>query len=754
MVKLARACLRHRKIVLGIWLAVLVGAIALSSATGSRYVNNFNLPGKQSQRASDLLKARFPSQSGDRDQIVVATRGAAKLTDPAIRARVQAMVAKVAALPHVTSVTGPYAGAGGARATIDRTGTIGFASLTFDKLANDLPEKAINKVVDTAEAARSGALRVELGGAAIQTVSRVRPAATEAIGVFAAIVVLLITFGSLIAMGLPLLTALFGLGTGLALVAVGSNLFDTANFAPQLAGMIGLGVGIDYALFIVTRFRDAYKDNGGDVEASVLTAMDTAGRAVLFAGATVVIALLGMLLLGVSFLIGPAVASSLAVLCVMIASLTLTPALLGGLGRRVGEKKESRRRRRRRERAEAAGTPVPAPRRARRPEGELWARWAGFVQRHSWACAFAGAAVLVALMIPAFSMHLGQSDAGQDGPSTTTRKAYDLIAKGFGPGISGPLLVAVELPRTGGDRALRKIAAAARATPGIASVTRARLSPDGGVATITAYPSTSPQDRATNRTVQRLRDTVLPPVAKATGATVSVGGLTATLIDLADTFTSKLPLFIGVVVLLSALLLLVVFRSLVIPVQAAAMNLLSIGAALGLVTLVFQDGLGGIEPGPIIAFLPVMMFSIVFGLSMDYEVFLVSRMREEWTRHRDASRAVSDGLAKTGRVVTAAATIMVLVFASFMIGGERVIQMFGLGLASAVFIDAFIIRMLLLPAVLDICGERTWRIPARLDRVLPHMRIEGTEPEAAGSAGAGSGVGAVTDGEREVVGAR
>ncbi len=721
MTRLARLCVRRRRVVLAAWVLALVGAGAIASGAGTNYAADFTLPGTQTQKAADLLEREFPAQSGDVDQIVLRAR-TGSVTDPVIRARVERMLAQVARLPRVASVAGPYERAG--RAAISRDGRIAFATLRFDGRANDLPKPAIQRVVDTARAAAGPALAVELGGQAIEQTQRAAPAATEAIGLAAVVVVLLLTFGSLVAMGLPVLTALFGLGTGLAIVGALSNVIDMADFSPQLAAMIGLGVGIDYALFIVTRFREAYRANGGDVESATVAAMDTAGRAVAFAGVTVVISLLGMVLLGVAFLYGVAVAASLAVLFVLAASLTLTPALLGFVGRRVG--RPGRRARRR-----AATAPAEAPHAvgaAPLPSG--WARWAVFVARHRWACAFAGTLVLLVAWAPALGLRLGHSDAGNDPAGTTTRKAYDLLAEGFGPGFNGPLTVVVAPP--GRDRRLvGDVARAAAATPGAAAVAPPRISPSGRVATLAVYPAASPQSPATDALVRRLRADVLPPLARASGATVVVGGQTAAFIDIADVLAGKLPLFIGAVVLLSALLLLVVFRSLLIPVQAAAMNLLSIGAALGLVVGVFQEGwlggLTGIEPGPIEAFLPVMLFAIVFGLSMDYEVFLVSRIREEWVRTADASGAVRDGLAKTGRVVTAAATIMVLVFSSFILGGERVIMMFGFGLAAAVFIDAFVIRVLILPAVLEILGERTWWLPGRLDRRLPHMTVEGRD---------------------------
>ncbi|HJX47018.1 MAG TPA: MMPL family transporter, partial [Gaiellaceae bacterium] len=487
-------------------------------------------------------------------------------------------------------------------------------------------------------------------------------------------------------------------------------------FALELAGMIGLGVGIDYALFIVTRFREIYRENGGDVQEAIALAMDTAGRAVLFAGVTVVIALLGMFALGVSFLYGLAIAASLAVLLVMVASITLLPALLGFFGSRVGQAGKLARLFSRRRRPE-------------RPRLGFWTRWVGGLQRHPVVAATAAGVLMLALAAPVLWLRLGSSDTGNNPTSFTTKRAYDLLAQGFGPGFNGPLSLVVKLPHAGDTATLDAFSAAVRRTPDVAAVAPPRLSPSGDAAVISVYPSTSPQSATTTALVKRLRNVVLPAVESRTGATVYVGGGTATFIDFATVLSSKLWLFIGIVVALSALLLLVVFRSLLIPLQAAVMNLLSIGASLGVCVAVFQFGwFPGIASGPIDAFVPVLMFAIVFGLSMDYEVFLVSRIHEEWGLQKDASAAVRDGVIETGRVITAAAAVMVVVFASFIFGGQRVIELFGLGLASAVFLDAVVIRCILLPAVLELFGDRTWYFPRGLDRRLPRFAIEHDGP--------------------------
>jgi RND superfamily putative drug exporter len=736
MLKLARWSTTHRRYVLLGWVVLAIGTIALGRAAGASYSNNFTLPHSDAQRASDLLKASFPAQAGDRDQIVFRTTAGTMLADPA-RRRVTAMLGEVARLPHVASVISPYAGAAAGR-SISADGRIAFATVVFDERANLIPNGAIEQVVHTARAAARPGFEVELGGLAIEQTERAGFGLSTAVGLLAAVVVLLLTFGSLIAMGLPIVTALLGLGTGLGAIALFTHVVDTPNFSSELAAMIGLGVGIDYALFILTRFREAYATPGetfGDARRSAVRAMDTAGRAVLFAGCTVVIALWGMILLGVSFLYGVAISASIGVLLVMLASLTLLPALLTLAGGRLVRPSRLARRRARR-------TAAPAVR------SNAWERWSAFVQRRPWKIAIASAALMLLIAAPATALRLGSSDASNDPASQTTHRAYELLATGFGKGFNGPLQVVVAVaharsPATADGRApavthgepLAQLRAAIAATPGVVSVTPARVNAAGDVATLSVYPTSSPQAYATTQLVSRLRHNVVPPLAGHAGATVYVGGVTAGSIDFASVLAHKLPLFIGVVVLLSALLLMVVFRSLVIPLQAAVMNLLSITASLGVIVAVFQWGwlrgaMGG-APGPIESFIPVMLFAIVFGLSMDYEVFLISRIHERWTHARRNSRAVAEGLALTGRVVTAAAAIMVCVFLSFVLGEDRVVKEFGVSLASAVFLDALVVRCLLLPAVLHIVGERTWLLPAWLDRVIPRMNVEGMASPAA-----------------------
>ena len=737
LARIAGRVTAHRRTVVIGWVLLLIAALGASGAVGSKFSSNFSLPGTESQRAADLLSRQFPAQAGDADQIVLATRQGT-LSQAPVRARVTAMLAQVATLPHVTGVVSPYSPKGAH--AISANGTVAFATVTFDERANVIPVPAIERVVNVAKAAASPQLQVALGGQAIEAVQKPSIGAATAVGLLAAIIVLLVTFGSFLAMGLPIVTALLGLGTGIGLASLGSHVIGMPNFATELAAMIGLGVGIDYALFVVTRFRENYLAHG-DVERSVIAAMDTAGRAVLFAGLTVIIALLGQFALGVDFLYGLAVASSLAVLMTMIAALTVLPALMSKYGERIARGRDGRRSRRfsragrAGERGAGAGEPSAAGSMAASAPSGFWARWSGTIERHPWPGAIAGLAIMLVLASPALALRLGNSDAGNNPPNQTTRQAYDLLAKGFGPGFNGPLLVVASLPRKDDVGALTRVSATLAEQQDVASVSPARISPSGETAVFDVYPRSAPQALATTELVSSLRGHALPPLAASTGTTLLVGGTGAITIDFTQVLANKLPLFVGIVVALSALLLLVVFRSLVIPIQAAVMNLLSIGASLGVVVAIFQWGwLGGlfnVKGAPIQAFIPVLLFAIVFGLSMDYEVFLVSRIHEEWTRTRDPHRAVGHALASTGRVITAAATIMICVFLSFVAGGERILELFGLSLASAVFLDAFVVRSLLLPSVLQLLGARTWALPSWLQHRLPHIAIDrdlGTRP--------------------------
>jgi putative drug exporter of the RND superfamily len=735
-VRLARVCNRHRWRTFLAWLVALIVIQVAASAVGVKQISSFRLPGTEAQRAYDLLAEHFPAAKGDSDQIVFKAR-TGTLRDAALRARVDSALKKVARDSGVQNVVSPFDPGG----RITRDGTIGVATVNYDQSTNDLDTDQLQKVQDNAFSARSPQLQVEHGGPGAEVVRFTNSQGpSEFFGILAAAVVLLITFGSLVAAGLPLIATLLALGSSIGVITLLSHVVDTPDFAKQLATLIGLGVGIDYSLFVVTRYRAEVRA-GCDRDAATEMAIDTAGRTVMFAAITVVIALLGLLLLGLSFMQGVALGAATAVLATMFAALTIIPALIGGSGNFIdgvlhefdarggfrfwGTKKrlhlpgqkwrDGRATRRERRRAEGAG----------------WERWSRLVQGRPWPAAALALIVLLALALPVTHLRLGSSDAGVDPPGSTTRAAYHLIADGFGAGTNGSFLLVSQLAQKGDKAAAQKIADAVRGDKDFTFVAPPAISPDGRVAIVTAYPRTGPQDKATTDTLKRLRSDVVPGLEKQTGARVEVGGFTASNEDFSRAVAGKLPLFVGVVVLFSALLLLVVFRSIFIPVKAAFMNLLSIGAALGFVTLIFQDGHGagllGIGTGPIESFVPVLMFAIVFGLSMDYEVFLISRVHEEWERSHDASRAVARGLQTTGKVITAAASIMVLVFASFALGDDRVIKEFGIGLASAVLFDAVIIRCLLVPALMEIVGRRAWWLPAWLDRRLPKLRIEAEE---------------------------
>jgi RND superfamily putative drug exporter len=703
-------CTGHRKTVIIGWIVALIGVGMIASSVGSDFSEEFKLPASDSQEAFDLLETRFPAQSGDTATIVYKADGGVE--SAAVKRKMEGVFASVAKLPHVSEVSSPYGGGG--TAAISDDGKIAYATVQFDTTSNKLEKDDLKKLVSTSRAADGEGLQVEAGGQPIEEIRAEEEGGDSsfAIGLLAAIVILLLTFGSLVAMGLPLITALFALGVGLSLVTVGTHVFDTAEFAPQLAAMIGLGVGIDYALFIVTRFRNGL-DEGMEPRPAAIAAVDTAGRAVLFAGITVIISLMGMLLLGITFLYGVAMAAALAVLFTMIAALTLLPALLTIAGRRIDRLR----------------IPGLGSRRTSIDENSRWFRWSRLVQRRPWIAALLSGALLLALCIPTLSLRLGSNDAGTDPAGSTTREAYDLLAEGFGPGFNGPFAMVAALPGKGEDESLVLLHKTLAGEDGVAKVTPIVLNPGENTGVFQLYPTTSPESEATTELLDHIRGDVVPPIEAKTGAQLHVGGITAIFEDFGNAISDKLPLFIGVVVLLSALLLMIVFRSVLVPLKAIVMNLLSIGAAFGLIVMVFQWGWGasliGVDgSGPIISFFPIFLFSIVFGLSMDYEVFLMSRIHEEWEHSHDASLAVTRGLALTGRVITAAAAIMVTVFASFMIGEDRIIKLFGLGLASAVFIDAVIIRSILVPAVMQLFGRSAWWFPDWLSRALPKLHVE------------------------------
>ncbi|HLJ99285.1 MAG TPA: MMPL family transporter [Streptosporangiaceae bacterium] len=711
MSAIARWCFRHRYMAIAAWVLVLVGLGALSQAVKSNYDNSFSLPGTGSTAAQQLLAKALPGQAGDSDTIVWRV-SSGKVTAPGVVARMSGVLRQIAVMPEVAGVVSPYDAHGGTQ--ISRDGSIAYATVNFTKQDGQLASTDVKRVVSAAEAAREPGLQVELGGQAVGNTEQPSLGVTSLIGVLAAAVILFIAFGSALAMLLPLAAALAGVGGGLMLMTPLSHAMGVVNFAPTLGALIGLGVGIDYALFIVTRHRRGLQA-GLSPEQAAVAALNTSGRAVLFAGATVCIALLGLLVLGVSFLNGLAVSAAITVVCTVLAAITLLPALLGVFGMRVLSRRQRR--------GLAAGRPTTAG---------VWSRWAGTLQRRPGLFAAAAAVVMVVLAIPVLSLRLGSSDQGNDPSSNTTRHAYDLLADGFGPGFNGPLLVVAQTHGAADAAALRTLEASLPQVNGVAAT--ARIAARGDTTAIEVIPRTSPEDKATTDLINVLRGRTIPAAAHGTTLTVYVGGITATFADFASVVGAKLPYFLVAIIGLSFLLLVLAFRSLVVPATAAVMNLLAAGASFGVLTAFFQWGWGtnafGLgNAGPIEAFLPVVTLAILFGLSMDYQVFLVSRMNEEWVHGGDSHAAIRTGQTETARVITAAAAIMICVFATFSLMGVRAIAEFGIGLAAAVALDAFILRTVLVPAAMHLFGTANWWLPRWLDRRLPHLAIE--PPESA-----------------------
>ena len=698
MAGLARWCYRRRVIVVVAWLLVLFSVVGIEQVVGSAYSSSFTLPGTESSRALELLSSALPQQSGDSDTIVWHTPDGS-VNDPAVKARIQVLLEQVAAAPSVTLVRSPYDSAGVGQ--ISQDGKIAFATVVFAGLAPSLPKPDVQHVIDLVTAARTQGLQVEVGGQAIQAAQQASLSSSVAIGLIAAAVIILIAFGSLFGMLLPLITA----GVALGMTFFGIDLISHAvainPIAPTLAILIGLGVGIDYALFIVTRYRHGLKSGMPSEEAAV-RALNTAGRAVLFAGGTVCIALLGLLVLRLNMLDGMAYSSVFAVALTMAAAITLLPALLGFMGLRLLSRRE-------RQRLEESGP------RAGYGTG-FWARLGAFVSRRPVILAVTAAIIMIVLASPFVSLHLGLSDAGNDPASSTTRKAYDLLTQGFGPGFNGPLLLVAQVGSPADSAALAQLSETLQSEPGVAAVVPFPSQPGAKVVIVEVIPTTSPQDVKTSDLITHLRNDVIPVAERGTTLQVLVGGATAIFDDFAAIITSKLPLFIGVIVVLGFLLLFVAFRSFVVPATAALMNLLAAAASFGVVVAFFQWGwgsewLGLGRAGPVEAFLPVLMLAVLFGLSMDYQVFLVSRMHEEWVHTHDNRHSVITGQTATGRVITAAAAIMICVFGAFVFGGQRVIAEFGIGLAVAVFLDAFVLRTFLVPSLMHLFGRANWWLP-------------------------------------------
>ena len=702
----------HRKTVIFGWIAALIIIGGIAGNAGSDYSEEFKLPSSDSTEAYELLENDFPQQSGSTATIVFKADEGVKA--PAVKKKMEGVFKQVEGEPHVTEVANPYTGKGG-NGEISKDGKIAYATIQYDVQSNKLNKSSTERIIHNAQGASGDGLEVQLGGQPVEEAKEESGDSSFFIGLLAAIVILLLAFGSVVAMGLPIITALFSLGVGLSLVTLGTWVFKTANFAPFLAAMIGLGVGIDYALFILTRFRNNL-DEGFEPREAAINAVDTAGRAVLFAGTTVIIALMGMFLLNITFLYGVAVAAGLSVLLTMIGALTLLPALLTWVGHRINKWK----------------IPGLAGGQNSMREDTKWYAWSRAIQRRPWTAAILSGALLLVLCIPVLTLRLGVNDAGTNPKGETTREAYDLLAEGFGPGFNGPFVMVSKLPHKGDGAGIEQLCSTLKNEEGVASVTSVTYNPAKTVGLCNVFPTTSPQSADTTKLLDHIRNDVIPPIESKTGTVLHVGGITAIFEDFGDAISEKLPLFIGVVILLSAILLMAVFRSVLVPLKAIVMNLLSIGAAFGIVTAVFQHGWGasviGVDQtGPIIAFFPIFLFSIVFGLSMDYEVFLMSRIHEEWESKKDATEAVTRGLALTGRVITAAAAIMITVFASFMLGDERIVKLFGLGLASAVLVDALIIRSILVPAIMQIFGKAAWWMPEWLSKILPNLAVEPAE---------------------------
>ena len=713
--RLAAWCFDRRRTVLVLWILLLIGMTTIAQVAGTHFDNKFTSGNTLSQQAAAILDARFPGKVGDTADVVFHTSG--PISGAANRADIGAVVRALTPLASVRSVSSPFSASGAHQ--IAPHANIAFAVVQFTTTTDALPAAAVRAVITTAQSADHPGFDVELGGSPISSVAAAAPGPSEGIGVSAAILIMLLAFGSVVAMGLPIITALFGLVLGTALLELVTHFLVVPNFSPEMAAMIGIGVGIDYALFIVTRYRQGLFE-GRDPRGSVIASLMTSGRSVLFAGGTVVISLFGLYLIGQPYMIGLATACIAAVLMVLISALTLLPALLGFAGHAVDRLHLPGL-------LQSGGPPAP---------NGFWFRWSRVVQRRAWATGFLAALALVLLAVPVFSMRLAFTDAGNDPASLTTRQAYDLLAQGFGPGFNGPLVVAVAMRGAGDAPTVNSLRSAISHTPGVAYVVPPLFNGADSGAILIAYPTTSPQAAATQNLVRVLRSDVIPPIVRGTSINAQVGGETAGGIDAADFLGHRLILVIGAVLLLSFLLLMMVFRSVVLPLKAVLMNLLSVGAAYGVMVAVFQWGwlssiIGIGERGPIDPWIPVTMFTILFGLSMDYDVFLLSRIREEWLRTGDNSLSVADGLAVTGRIITAAAAIMFCVFASFVIKDPlHILKVFGLGLATAVAVDVTLVRMVLVPSLMEILGPVNWWMPHWLDRAVPTLGVEVALPPA------------------------
>jgi putative drug exporter of the RND superfamily len=702
LTRLADIAYRRRGRMVLVWIAAMILIIGVGSSLAGEYQADYDTPGSESEAASDITEQRFDGYSAQ--EIYVVWKDEAGATSPGAKAGINKFFAEAEQVEHLSGHT-PI--------RVSDDGKIGASTLPMTLPGWEFPDEGAEELIDTANENSTGGLEIKLGGDPIYSAQE--GSSPEGYGFLGAAIVLLIAFGSVVAAGLPLGVALIGLGISSAgLIPLLANVIDVPDWTTAVSGLIGIGVGIDYALLVLTRFRSAMRE-GKDRHDAVVEAVTTAGRSVIIAGCTVVIAVLGLMLTGLSYMYGVAIATSVAVLVVMLASVTLLPAFLSYLGPRVDKLR------------------IPFLGRTLRAEANHEspaARWSHAVQRRPWPAAIIALVVLLGLAAPALGMRLGFPDAGNDPPDKMTRQAYDLNTEGFGPGSNGPIQIAANLPPTPQAKSdIEDFANGLRNQSGVSFVTPARINQAGDAALITVIPSTSPQDQDTEDLVNHLRNDVVPEQLSGTGIDVEIGGVTAALEDQSEYMKGKLPLFITGVVGLSFLLLLVAFHSPLISLKAGIMNLLSVCAAYGVMTLAANGGglsnLIGIDHEvPIAPFMPVMMFAILFGLSMDYEVFLISRIREEYLKDGNTRRAVADGLAKTARVITAAAAIMVVVFLSFVTSQEVFLKLFGIGLAAAIFLDATVVRMVLVPAVMQLLGKWNWWIPNWLERILPRLDVE------------------------------
>jgi RND superfamily putative drug exporter len=706
--RIGRFAARRPWTVIGAWLVLSVIVVGASGAFGRDLEDSFAVPGLDSQEAVELLSEAQSDQAGLTARVVVTPLDdVSTFEDVAARTALDDVNASVSGLPNVL----------GTSVTISEDGRIALLSLQYP-VTEELSVSDLENLKESiGDAREESPLQIEAGGDLFFTFEEAETGTGEMIGLIAAVIILMLAFGSVIAMGLPIGMALFGLAIGISSMSLITYVVDIPSWAPQMASMIGLGVGIDYALFLVTRHRE-FLARGMTVEESVGRAVATAGQAVLFAGGTVVIAILGLAVAGVPFMTAAGIATSVIVLIMVMASLTLLPAFLGVAGHWINRLGIHRR--------HGANDDV----------GSGWARWGKHVSEHAWPYAIGVTVFLLALTAPVFALELGFPDEGTQPESRTERRAYDLVSDGFGVGINGPLIIAVDI--SDDSSIVEPLVTAIGADVGVAAVAPPEVNNAAGVATIVAFPTTSPQDDATLDTVERIRSEVFPTVLEDSPASAHVGGQTANFADIGGRVNDRLPYFIAAVIVLSFLLLMIVFRSILVPLKAALLNLLSIGAAYGVLVMVFQWGWGneliGLETTvPIVSFIPMFMFAILFGLSMDYEVFLLSRVREEYIATGDNDRSVISGIANTARVITSAALIMISVFGGFVLGDDPVIKMMGLGLATAIFVDATIVRVVLVPATMKLMGDANWWLPGWLDRLLPNVDIDGEaslpEPE-------------------------